>query len=48
MQRMQARMRSLAPRIAELQKDIAAKVRSAADEPTAPEQPAIPATVPQQ
>ncbi|MBV8405089.1 MAG: DUF2059 domain-containing protein, partial [Gammaproteobacteria bacterium] len=43
MQRMQARMRSLAPRIAELQKDIAAKVRSAADEPTAPEQPAIPA-----
>ena len=44
MQKMQGRMQSLAPRIAELQKETAAKVKAAADEPAAEKQPAVPAT----
>ena len=40
MQKMQARVQALAPRIAELQRETAAKVKSAADQPAAAPEPA--------
>jgi hypothetical protein len=42
MQKMQARVQALAPRIAELQQETAAKVKAAADAPAGEQQPAPP------